>query len=276
MKQFHDQTGKFVVIPSSPPRRIVSLVPSLTELLYSLQLEDEVVGITKFCVHPEYWFRTKRRIGGTKNADIAAIQSLQPDLVIASKEENVKEQVEAIEAYCPVYCSDISTLEDAYAAIEQIGMLTYRSAKAEELIEQLKANFAQLKPATKTLRCVYLIWNNPFMSAGGDTFINDMLTRAGFENALQEQQRYPEIDLKQIASLDVDVILFSSEPFPFKQQHLDAFAAAWQQQIPHQKLPLLRIVDGEMFSWYGSRLLYATEYFKKLRESLFLSDELIV
>ncbi|TWI85400.1 ABC-type Fe3+-hydroxamate transport system substrate-binding protein [Lacibacter cauensis] len=276
MSQFHDQTGKFVFIQSSPPRRVVSLVPSLTELLYSLQLEDEVVGITKFCVHPEHWFRTKQRVGGTKNADIAAIQSLQPDLVIASKEENVREQVEAIEAFCPVYCSDISNLEDAYQAIAQIGMLTHRSAKAEELIEQLKANFAQLKPATKKMRCVYLIWNNPYMSVGGDTFINDMLTKAGFENVLQEKLRYPEIDLEQIASLDVEVILFSSEPFPFKQQHLEALATAWQQQIPQQNLPLLRNVDGEMFSWYGSRLLYATEYFKKLRESLFLSDELIV
>lgn len=276
MKQFHDQTGKFVFIPSSPPRRIVSLVPSLTELLHSLQLEDEVVGITKFCVHPGHWFRTKQRIGGTKNADIAAIQSLQPDLVIASKEENVKEQVEAIEAFCPVYCSDISNLEHAYASFSQIGMLTHRSAKAEELIEQIKANFAQLKPAIKKMRCVYLIWNNPYMSVGGDTFINEMLLTAGFENALREQQRYPEIDLQQIASLNIDVILFSSEPFPFKQHHLDAFATAWQQQIPQQNLPLLRIVDGEMFSWYGSRLLYATEYFKKLRESLFLSDELIV
>lgn len=275
MKQFHDQTGKLVFIPS-PPRRIVSLVPSLTELLYDLHLDEEVVGITKFCVHPEQWYRSKQRIGGTKNADIALIKSLQPDLVIASKEENIKEQVEAIAAFCPVYCSDISNLEEAYEAIAQIGALTDRSVKAEELIDELRQDFSQLHTATNKLRCVYLIWNKPYMSAGGDTFIHAMQRTVGFENVFQNLLRYPETDLQQIAAHDVDVVFFSSEPFPFKQQHLDDFTTAWQQQFPQKKMPLLRIVDGEMFSWYGSRLLYATEYFKKLRESLFLSDELTV
>ena len=275
MKQFHDQTGKLVFMPS-PPRRIVSLVPSLTELLYDLHLDEEVVGITKFCVHPEQWYRSKQRIGGTKNADIALIKSLQPDLVIASKEENIKEQVEAIAAFCPVYCSDISNLEEAYEAIAQIGALTDRSVKAEELIDELWQDFSQLHTATNKLRCVYLIWNKPYMSAGGDTFIHAMLRTAGFENVFQNLLRYPETDLQQIAAYDVDVVFFSSEPFPFKQQHLHDFTTAWQQQFPQKKMPLLRIVDGEMFSWYGSRLLYATEYFKKLRESLFLSDELTV
>ena len=256
MKQFHDQTGKLVFIPSPPPRRIVSLVPSLTELLYSLQLDTEVVG--------------------TKNANVALIKSLEPDLVIATKEENVKEQVDAMAVFCPVYCSDISNLDEAYEAIAQIGSLTDRSAKAEELIGQLRQNFGHLHPLTNKLRCLYLIWNKPYMSAGGDTFIHAMLTAAGFENVLQNQLRYPETGLQQIAALDVDVVFFSSEPFPFKQQHLDAFTTEWQQQLPQKKMPLLRIVDGEIFSWYGSRLLHATEYFKKLRESLFLSDELTV
>ncbi len=276
MKQFHDQTGKLVFIPSPPPRRIISLVPSLTELLYDLQLETEVVGITKFCVHPQHWYKTKQRIGGTTNADIALIESLQPDLVIASKEENVKEQVEAIAAFCPVYCSDISNLQEAYEAIAQIGLLTDRSAKAEEIIEQLKHNFAQLHTVSHKLRCAYLIWNNPYMSAGGDTFIHAMLTAARFENVFEQQLRYPETTVQQIMDLDVDVVFFSSEPFPFKQQHIDAFATAWQQQLSLKKIPMLKVVDGEMFSWYGSRMLYATEYFKKLRESLFLSDELTV
>ena len=276
MKEFHDQTGKLVFIPSSPPKRIISLVPSLTELLYYLGLETEVVGITKFCVHPEQWFRTKQRIGGTKNADITLVKSLQPDLIIASKEENIKEQVEAMAAFCPVYCSDISTLEEAYEAFEQIGLLTGRSAKAQELIGQLRHNFGQLHTVIPKRRCVYLIWNNPYISTGGDTFIHAMLTAAGFENAFQYKFRYPETDLQQIAAHDVDVVFFSSEPFPFKQQHLDAFATAWHQQLPQKKMPLLCIVDGEMFSWYGSRLLYATEYFKKLRESLLLNDELTV
>lgn len=276
MKKFHDQTGKLVFIPSPPPRRIISLVPSLTELLYHLQLENEVAGITKFCVHPEEWYKTKQRIGGTKNADAALIKSLQPDLIIASKEENIKEQVEAMAAFCPVYCSDICNLEDAYEAIAQIGLLTDRLANAEELIRKIRHNFDQLHTATNKLRCVYLIWNAPYMSVGGDTFINEMLAAAGIENVMQQQLRYPQVNIQEIAAYNADVVLFSSEPFPFKQQHLDVFTTAWQQQFPQKKMPILRIVDGEMFSWYGSRMLYATEYFKKLRESLFLSDELTV
>ncbi|MFY7840850.1 MAG: ABC transporter substrate-binding protein [Lacibacter sp.] len=272
MKNFHDQTGKLVFIPS-PPLRIVSLVPSLTELLYSLQLENEVVGITKFCVHPENWYSTKKRVGGTKNVDIAQVRSLQPNLVIASKEENVKEQVEAIEPFCPVYCSDIANLNTAYEAIEHIAILSNRTLYAQQLVLQIKKGFAQITAAIQKLRCIYLIWNNPYMSAGGDTFINEMLTAAGFENALQEQQRYPVLALEEIAELNVDIVFFSSEPFPFKQQHLDAFTISWQQRMPQAKMPLLNIVDGEFFSWYGSRLLYAPAYFKKIRESLFLSDE---
>lgn len=273
MIQFHDQTGKLVFIPSKSARRIISLVPSLTELLYDLQLEDEVAGITKFCVHPQKWHKTKQRIGGTKNANIAGIQLLQPDLVIASKEENIKEQVEAIEKFCPVYCSDISNLQEAYEAIAHIGLLTNRTEKAEEIIAQLKCNFEQLPALHNKLRCAYLIWNNPYMSAGGDTFIHAMLSEAGFVNVFEQQLRYPETTVEQIMALDVDVVFFSSEPFPFKQQHIDAFATVWQKKIPAKKLPMLRIVDGELFSWYGSRMLYAAEYFKKLRESLFLANE---
>ena len=273
MKQVQDQTGNFVSIPF-PPQRIISLVPSLTELLFDLGLNTEVAGITKFCVHPEEWFRSKTRIGGTKQLDLPLIESLQPDLVIASKEENVKEQVEAVQKFCPVYCSDVSNLQQSYEVIEQLGFLTDRVEKANQLIHHIQHSFKRLPVASKPIRAAYLIWQQPYMTVGGDTFISHMMQLAGFENVFATEQRYPEITVKELKKRNVEVILFSSEPFPFKQKHIDSFTQEWINQNEFQQLPVLKTVDGELFSWYGSRTLYAADYFRKLLESLFLSDEL--
>ena len=272
MKQVQDQTGNFVSIPF-PPQRIISLVPSLTELLFDFGLNTEVVGITKFCVHPEEWFRTKTRIGGTKQLDLPLIESLKPDLVIASKEENVKEQVEAVQLFCPVYCSDISNLQQSYEVIEQLGFLTDRMGKATNFINLIQKSFKKLAHVGKPIRTAYLIWQQPYMTVGGDTFIHHMMQLAGFENVFATEQRYPVLTVEELIQLNVEVVLFSSEPFPFKQKHLDDFQEEWIKHT-HFQLPLLKIVDGELFSWYGSRTLYAADYFRKLRESLFLSDEL--
>lgn len=272
MKQVQDQTGNSFFI-YSPPRRIISLVPSLTELLYSLDLDKEVIGITKFCVHPDAWFRTKTRIGGTKNVNVELVKSLQPDLVIASKEENVKEQVEAIRSFCPVYCTNITTIEDSYHVMEQVGMITDRKTKADQLIQSVQQRFAGLPVELKPMNAVYLIWQEPYMTIGGDTFIHDMMKLAGFHNVFALEKRYPQVTIEELQKRNIEVVLFSSEPFPFKQKHIELFSAQWIKANPLRTPPLLRIVDGEMFSWYGSRTLYAADYFRKLRESLFLSDE---
>ena len=257
----------------SPPRRSISLVPSQTELLFDLGLDEHVIGITKFCIHPGHWFNSKQRIGGTKQLNLPLIQSLLPNLVIANKEENVKEQVDAIEQFCPVYCSDISTLADSYYMIDQIGMLTNTSSKASWLIDSIKNEFSTLQAtANPVIKAAYLIWRNPYMTIGADTFINDMLRLAGFENVFANRKRYPEISIEELAAAGADVILFSSEPFPFKEKHLMEIRAWWSQNTV-QSLPQLKIVNGEMFSWYGSRLLHSANYFRKLRESLFLNDE---
>ncbi|QNA42794.1 ABC transporter substrate-binding protein [Lacibacter sediminis] len=273
MKQVQDQTGNFVSIPF-PSQRVISLVPSLTELLFDLGLTDEVVGITKFCVHPEEWFRSKTRIGGTKQVNLPLIESLKPDLVIASKEENIKEQVEAVQQFCPVYCSDISNLQESYEVIEHLGFLTDRIDKANQLINNIQNIFKGLSVCSKPIRAAYLIWQEPYMTVGGDTFISHMMELAGFENVFVTEQRYPVLTIEELMKRDVEAVLFSSEPFPFKQKHLDAFKQTWLRQSSIGQLPVCKIVDGELFSWYGSRTLYATDYFIKLRESLFLSDEL--
>jgi ABC-type Fe3+-hydroxamate transport system substrate-binding protein len=258
MPVYTDQLGRLVELPATP-RSIVSLVPSITELLYTLQLDDQVRGITKFCVHPESWFRPKTRVGGTKNINTTVIQQLQPDLIIANKEENVKEQVNELAKQFPVWITDVNNLEDALAMIEQLGTITGTLARATSLISEINSAFTQLQTTTYKPKTGYLIWRNPYMTIGNDTFIHDMLTRCGFSNSFGNTTRYPTVDTWQLSQCDL--LLLSSEPFPFQQKHIDEL----QPHLPNTKIVL---VDGEMFSWYGSRLLQAPGYFSRLLESI--------
>ncbi len=240
------------------PKRIISLVPSQTELLHYLGLENEVIGITKFCVHPNDWFRNKTRIGGTKNVNVEAVKVLQPDLIIANKEENVKAQIEALSSICPVWVSDVNNLDDALKMIEDIGFLTGTTEKVNSVSETIKKRFQQIKTSNLKLKTCYLIWREPFMTVGGDTFISNMLGYCGLENLFKNENRYPEITLQQLLLLNCELVLLSSEPYPFKQKHINEI----QQALPNAKILL---VDGEMFSWYGSRLLQAADYFEKFK-----------
>lgn len=240
-----------------PATRIVSLVPSQTELLQYLGLQEETVGITKFCIHPDEWYRNKIRVGGTKTVDIQKINQLQPDLVIANLEENVREQVEAIARDFPVWVTDVNNLDDALQMIVTIGQLTGKTTAAGDLAAAIAKNFS--KPGTTSaIPVCYLIWKDPYMAAASGTFIDDMLERAGFRNVFAGRQRYPEISLAEIREAKPKIIFLSSEPYPFKDIHL----AEFQELLPGT-IPVL--VDGEMFSWYGSRLLLAPAYFSELR-----------
>lgn len=241
-------------------QRIISLVPSQTELLADLGLEEEVVGITKFCVHPERWFRTKTRIGGTKTVDLEKVKALQPDIILANKEENVKEQIEALEKIAPVYVSNIHTLVEAQTMILDIGKLFGKVAASKAMVAQIREKFQHLK-RVNGLSVAYCIWQKPWMWAGGDTFIHDMLVRTGFENVFKEIPRYPTEEIAALQERKPDLIFLSSEPFPFKEKH----AIALQKELPKAKIVL---VDGEMFSWYGSRLLLVPHYLATLIASL--------
>lgn len=260
MLSFTDQTGQVICLPAVP-KRIISLVPSQTELLAGLGLTDEVVGITKFCIHPNEWFRSKTRVGGTKQLNTAIIHSLHPDLVIANKEENVKEQINELQQQYPVWISDVNNLDDAYEMIEQIGAMTGRKQQAVTLLRQIKNAFSQLPAPYSRPRTAYLIWQKPYMTVGGDTFIHSMLELAGFDNIYKEKTRYPEITIDQLKNANCELLLLSSEPFPFQQKHIDEL----QSLLPNTKIIL---VDGELFSWYGSRLLKAPAYFTALQKQL--------
>jgi ABC-type Fe3+-hydroxamate transport system substrate-binding protein len=261
MSDYIDQTGRTISIQSIP-KRIISLVPSQTELLHSLGLNEEVVGITKFCIHPAEWFHTKPRIGGTKMLNIEAIHELQPDLIIANKEENLKEQVEELTNKYPVWISDVNDLPSAYEMIAALGSICGKEDGSSTLIDQIKKNFAAfpalVRPRESRSAC-YLIWRNPYMTIGGDTFIHKLLEIAGFDNIYKSSTRYPKISIDELRTSNCKYLLLSSEPYPFKQKHIDELS----QELPHTTILL---VDGEMFSWYGSRMLQAAGYFLQLRK----------
>jgi ABC-type Fe3+-hydroxamate transport system substrate-binding protein len=257
MPTFIDQLSRTVEIPF-PPKRIISLVPSQTELLSDLGLEEEVIGITKFCVHPQKWFREKQRIGGTKNVHLQKIISLQPDLIIANKEENVKEQIEELATHFPVWVSDVNNLKDAYGMMQSIGEITNRKEAVQKLTTNIRHNFTHLPTPNIQLPTAYLIWKNPYITVGGDTFIHHLLETAGFQNLFADQQRYPQISIEDLKRANCRLLLLSSEPYPFKQKHV----VELQEHLPDTKILL---VDGEMFSWYGSRLLQAPAYFQNLQ-----------
>lgn len=263
MSTFVDQMGRQIQL-AHHPTRIVSLVPSQTELLYSLGLRNEVVGITKFCVHPEEWFRSKTRIGGTKNVDMSRIAALQPDLIIANKEENEKSQVDALAQDFPVWVSNINTLTDALDMIRKIGLLVNRVNEATGIAAQIDTDFQSLHPQ-ESLRVAYIIWKDPIMTVGHDTFIHHMLDRGGFANVFEQRDRYPSISEAELKAASPDFIFLSSEPYPFRKKHLDMFSDICPNAT-------VRLVDGELFSWYGSRLLKTADYLQTLhRDALSLS-----
>jgi len=257
MMQVTDQMHRTVHMQDRA-QRIISLVPSQTELLFDLGLGDRVVGITKFCVHPEEWFRTKPRVGGTKQVDREKIRALNPDLIIGNKEENAQMDIEALEREFPVWMSDVKSLDEALDMIAQVGRITATEDKAEVIGNGIRSAFAKLQPLNEPLSAAYFIWQKPWMLAGEGTFIRDMLDRCGLTGiTTKEAGRYPELDNAQLAALDPDVVLLSSEPFPFKEQHIPAVNMVLPETPVH-------LVDGEAFSWYGSRLLRSPEYFQQL------------
>ena len=256
--QVIDQMKRKVELKTRP-LRIISLVPSQTELLYDLGLSQEVVGITKFCIYPNEWFRSKTRVGGTKNANLELIKSLQADLIIGNKEENSESDILALQAIAPVWMSDIYTFQDAYEMMQSLGDICGKANEAKALISKIKSSFEQYQKPQIESTAIYLIWNDPLMAAAKNTFIDESLQQFGLTNFYREENRYPLCDPSQ--GKHPDYVLLSSEPFPFGQKHIIEI----QEHYPNSKILL---VDGEMFSWYGSRMKFLADYFEKLKVKL--------
>jgi len=235
--------------------KVISLVPSITEALFDLGLtENEVIGRTKFCIHPAAKVKNVEIIGGTKNLNIEKIKSLQPDLILANKEENVKEQVEILMEDFKVIVYNTETIEDNYYLVKNLGLLFNQEERAQIFNLKIYEVLNETKLKSK-VKAAYLIWKNPYMTVGSDTFIHHILSEIGFENIFKNQTRYPEIQVEDLA--EADIIMLSSEPFPFKEKHI----AELKEFYPDKKI---MIVDGEAFSWYGTHIAKCEDYFKEL------------
>ncbi|MDT0555945.1 ABC transporter substrate-binding protein [Patiriisocius hiemis] len=250
-----DQLGRKLQF-SKPPKRVVSLVPSQTELLVDIGLRENLVGVTKFCIHPKDLRKNITVVGGTKNVNYKKIEALRPDIIICNKEENTKEIVEGLSLIAPVWVSDIYTIEHVFEMIHSIGEIFNVSQNASILIEGIKSSKASFlknfQPVEKSV--YYLIWKNPFMVAGQDTFINTLLKLNNYKNLSEKNSRYPEVSITDLKK--ADLVLLSSEPFPFKEQDMIKLKKELNTEV--------LLVDGEYFSWYGSRLKDSFNYFKSL------------
>jgi ABC-type Fe3+-hydroxamate transport system substrate-binding protein len=258
-----DQMGRLVEIPKKI-NRIVSLVPSQTELLFDLGLDVEVVGVTRFCVHPNNWRFEKKSVGGTKTLKIQTIRDLKPDLIIGNKEENSRQDIEQLWGDIPVWMSDIFNVNDCCDMIKSIGSIVSREERALQIVNEIEQAFAELENVVKanTLKVAYLIWKKPYMVAGKNTFINHLLEKCGFTNCFTSLEgRYPIVNDNDLKAFSPDIVLYSSEPYPFRE--IDSVeVSSLLPSIKHQ------LVDGEMFSWYGSRLKYSPKYFVELIKAL--------
>lgn len=241
--------------------RIVSLVPSITETLFDFGLTaTEIVGRTKFCIHPSDEVAQVAIIGGTKNLNIDKIRQLQPDLIIANKEENQKDQVEQLMDFCKVWVTDIATIQDNHLFIQELGEILNKVEIAADFNQRISSIINGYSSGCD-VKTAYLIWRNPYMTTGSDTFINEIMRLIGCKNIFDDQQRYPVISIEEMKA--ADYILLSSEPYPFKQKHIDEL----QLHLPNKRY---KLVDGEAFSWFGTHILKVADYLENLHREIHL------
>ena len=261
MIRVNDHIGRSIELKNSP-QRIISLCPSITETLFALGLEARIVGRTRFCIHPAEKVKSVMRVGGTKELKMKRVHELKPDLIIAEKEENTPEMVAELAENYPVFVVDVEQVSDAFRMMDDLGRLTQTETKADALKQQIQEGWDNISTLPSPLRTVYLIWQDPIMAVGRDTYIQSVLAHCGLKNlCLPFEGRYPALSPEQLVSRSPDLLLLSSEPYPFAQSHI----AQFQKLLPQTRVML---VDGEMFSWYGSRMLEAGDYLQNWIRSL--------
>lgn len=254
--------------PAQDPVRIVSLVPSITELLFALDLGPQVVGRTAYCIHPATELADVPHVGGTKNVQLGRLQALAPSHVIVNIDENRREDVEVIRAFVPnVIVTHPLAPADNLDLYRLLGAIFHRLEQAERLCAAFETELrktlalgAKLAPR----HVLYLIWRKPWMTVSRDTYISQTLGLVDWHTLPDERsERYPEVDLKGMAMQEADLVLLSSEPLPFKERHLDEL-----RRITDCSGKRLALVDGTMTGWYGSRAIQGLGYLRQLAREL--------
>ena len=258
--KFKDQIGHTIILKETP-KRIISLVPSQSEFLWDIGLRKELVGITKFCIHPDEMYRSIERVGGTKDLNIEKIRALKPDLIIGNKEENDEVQIKLLQKEFNVWMSDIITINNAIEMMQSLGLVLEKESQVAPLLIEVESSISSIKNLFPSKTVAYFMWNEPFMLAANKTFINSIIEHMGLKNVVEEKERYPMVTNDELINLNPNYCFLSSEPFPFKQKHMEEL----KNILPNSKIIL---VDGEMFSWYGSRLKLLENYVYLLHKEL--------
>ncbi len=244
--------------------RIVSLCPSLTELVFDLGRGDDLVGVTKFCVHPADKVGAVEQVGGTKNPKIDRIVELAPDLVLLNREENRIEDADALAAAgLACHASMPRTIEETAEMVRSIATAIEREREGEAIARAITERSARVRAAAQNARAVkwsYLIWREPWMTVNAETFVQALLAQAGGENVFASHpERYPTIEIADLVRADPDIVFLSTEPFPFEEKHVTELA-----QLTGFSPERFRIVDGEYLSWHGSRTPDGIDYAARL------------
>lgn len=264
-RTFLDALGTSLAF-EKPPQRIVSLIPSITELLFALGLDERIVGVTKFCTHPPEGVAKKEKIGGEKNPDLQKILALKPDLVIANVEENRREDVEALRvAGVAVFVTYPRTIEEGIELIRKLGALTWTEEAAEGMARPIEEIYQEALALTKGKQPVKVfcpIWRRPYMSINRDTYVHDMIRVCGGENIFADRpERYPQVTLEEVEELQPEVILLPDEPYPFKARHVEEVRTL---DVPAVKEGRIHLIDGKILSWYGPRIGASLRFLMRL------------
>ena len=253
---------------SEPPRRVISLVPSLTETLFDLGAGESVIAITDFCIFPPDL--ALPRVGGTKNPRVDEIRALAPDLVHMNLEENLRRHAEAIEGFAPVFVSEPKSVEDVIALIGQLGAMHEGRERAAELAEEMRAQLRAMPKRAFTFACP--IWKNPWMWCGGDTYVSRLVEAAGGTNVLAARERYPQLALEDVLAMKPDLMFLPDEPYPFSGEdavglrgHAVSGSMNPMTSKPRNQLTVIGPFPGHLFTWHGTRTTLGLRF---LSESL--------
>ena len=260
MQTVKDCLGKEMSIPKNITK-IVSLVPSISELIYDLNIEKKLIGVTKFCIHPKYFQIEKTVVGGVQEFDIEKIKELKPDVVFASKDENFEEEILELQKFVPVYVTDVKSVDEAKQMIVNFGELLSCRNDASKIIMKIDMQLNDLAKVTDDLLYrsgAYFVWNEPWVAAGKDTFVNSMLKLVKINNVFEDlKERYPMVTGANIHLGNPDIVMLPSEPYKFEDQQAFEISS-------HTHDAATYFVDGEAFAWYGSRLIKSLDYLKLL------------
>lgn len=258
MKTVTDHLGRSVQVPKKPTR-IISICPAITSTIFEFGAGETVVGRTEYCIFPKDKVEQVSIVGGTKQVDFERIRELNPDLIVAEKEENTKVIVNTLAKEFPVFVFEVQSIEQNERFIRDVGELVDKQEEAADMLEKVQTPFAKL-PKLAGKKAAYMIWQEPYMVVGHHTFINSVLAAMELKNPFIDQKsRYPIIQFDQLKAANLDYLLLASEPFHFTEEHRDAF----QAQLPNTKV---LNVDGEMF-WYGSQSVPGSHYMPTIFEN---------